>query len=114
MKLEVKDNCPLNNFEPCKKFDCAWFIEIRGANPQTGIEEPSSWGCAVAMMPLIGIEQAQQSRQMGAAVESFRNEVVKDNNELIQLMQKNPEQTKDMRLVNDGGLANTLQLEKGK
>ena len=51
---------------------------------------------------------------MGAAVESFRNEVVKDNNELIQLMQKNPEQTKDMRLVNDGGLANTLQLEKGK
>ena len=36
MKLEVKPNCPLNNFKPCKKFDCAWFIQIRGTNPQTG------------------------------------------------------------------------------
>ena len=29
MKLEVKDNCPLNGFEPCKQFDCAWFIKRR-------------------------------------------------------------------------------------
>ena len=21
---------PLNNFEPCKQMDCAWFIELRG------------------------------------------------------------------------------------
>jgi hypothetical protein len=110
MKLEVKDNCPLNNFEPCKKFDCAWFIELRGVNPQTGIEEPSTWGCAVAMMPLIGIEQAQQTRQAGAAIESFRNEVVKDNNEIIQLFSDNPQD--DVKLVNSGGIANSLQLGK--
>ena len=27
-KLEVKDNCPLNNFEKCKQWDCAWYILI--------------------------------------------------------------------------------------
>ena len=35
-KLEVKDNCPLNNFEKCKQWDCAWYILISGKHPQTG------------------------------------------------------------------------------
>ena len=78
MKLEVKDNCPLNGFDPCKKFDCAWFIQIRGTDPNTG-EEVDDWGCSMAWMPMLMIENAQQSRQPGAAVESFRNEMVKSN-----------------------------------
>jgi len=79
MKLEIKDNCPLNNFEPCKKFDCAWFMHIRGQDPNTG-EDLDDWGCAMAWMPKLLIENAIQSRQTGAAVESFRNEMVKENN----------------------------------
>ena len=78
MKLEVKDNCPLNNFEPCKKFDCGWFMQLRGNDPQTG-EEVDNWVCSVAMLPLLLIENSQQTRQTGAAIESFRNEVVKAN-----------------------------------
>ena len=78
MRLEVKDNCPLNGFEPCKKFDCAWFIQIKGTDPQTG-DDIEDWGCSMAFMPLLMIENAQQSRQTGAAVESFRNEMVKSN-----------------------------------
>ena len=41
-KLEVKENCPLNGFEPCKKFDCAWFMHIRGSDPNTG-EDLDDW-----------------------------------------------------------------------
>lgn len=78
MKLDVKDNCPLNNFEPCKKLDCAWFIQIRGKDPQSG-KDVDDWGCAVAWMPMMLIENSQQQRQTGAAVESFRNEMVKAN-----------------------------------
>ena len=78
MKIEVKDNCPLNNFEPCKKLDCAWFIQIRGMDPNTG-EEIDDWGCSMAWLPKLMIENAQQSRQTGAAVESFRNEMIKAN-----------------------------------
>jgi len=78
MKIESKNNCPLNNFEPCKLTDCAWFIQIRGMNPNTGADV-DEWGCSIAWLPVLMIENSQQQRQTGAAVESFRNEMVKAN-----------------------------------
>jgi len=76
MKIKTETNCPLNGFKKCKGLDCAWFIQIRGQNPNTG-EEVDDWGCAMAWLPTLMVENAQQSRQTGAAVESFRNEMVK-------------------------------------
>ena len=78
MKVEPQPNCPLNAFESCKKLDCAWFMKVAGTNPNTGAET-EEWGCAMAWLPVLLIENAQQSRQTGAAVESFRNEVVKQS-----------------------------------
>jgi len=78
MKIESKNQCPLNNFEPCKQLDCAWFLKLRGTNPNTG-SEVDEWGCSIAWLPLLMVENTQMSRQTGAAVESFRNEVVKAN-----------------------------------
>ena len=78
MKIEPKPNCPLNNFEPCKELECAWFTQIRGVNPNTG-KEVDDWGCAVTWLPILLIENSQQQRGTGAAVESFRNEMVKSN-----------------------------------
>jgi hypothetical protein len=78
MKIEPKNQCPLNSFEPCKQLDCAWFLKIRGANPNTG-EEIDEWGCSMAWLPVLMIENSQQQRSTGAAVESFRNEMVKNN-----------------------------------
>ena len=45
-------------------------------NPNTG-EDLDEWGCAVAWLPILMIENSQQQRSTGAAVESFRNEMVK-------------------------------------
>lgn len=78
MKIQPKNNCPLNKFEPCKELDCAWFLRLQGHNPNTG-QEVDDWGCAVAWIPLLTIENSQMQRQTGAAVESFRNEMVKAN-----------------------------------
>lgn len=78
MKIEPKDNCPLNNFDSCKQLDCAWFIKVRGTNANTG-QEVDDYGCAIAWMPILMIENSQQQRSTGAAVESFRNEMVKAN-----------------------------------
>lgn len=78
MKIQIKNNCPLNNFDPCKQFDCAWFVQIRGQNPQSG-QEVDEFACAVAWLPMLQIENSQMQRQTGAAVESFRNEVIKEN-----------------------------------
>ena len=45
-------------------------------NPNTG-EEVDDWSCAVTWLPSLMIENSQQQRQTGAAIESFRNETVK-------------------------------------
>jgi hypothetical protein len=78
MKIEQKQNCPLNKFEPCKQLECAWFIQLRGMNPNTG-QDIDEWGCSMAWLPILMIENSQQQRQTGSAVESFRNEMVKSN-----------------------------------
>ncbi len=74
MKLEQGKFCPLIG-EDCLGLKCAWFTQVRGTNPQTG-EPVDEWGCAVTWMPLLLIENSQQQRQTGAAVESFRNETL--------------------------------------
>jgi len=44
MKLDAKDRgCPLHKFKPCKQLACAWFIQLRGLNPNTG-QEIDEWG----------------------------------------------------------------------
>ena len=85
MKIEPKNQCPLNNFEPCKQLDCAWFLKIRGSNPNTG-EDMDDWGCSMSWLPILLIENAQMNRQTGAAVESFRNEMVKANQSSQQIL----------------------------
>lgn len=88
MKIEPKANCPLNNFDPCKQMECAWFMKVAGRNPNTG-EEIEDWGCAVAWLPILMIENSQQQRGTGAAVESFRNEMVKSNDLSRQILLSN-------------------------
>lgn len=85
MKIEVKNQCPLNGFKPCRELDCAWFMKVVGKHPQTGADV-EEWGCAVTWMPVLTIENSQQQRQTGAAVESFRNEMVRANRSSQELL----------------------------
>lgn len=85
MKIEPKSNCPLNNFEPCKQVECAWFTHIRGNNPNTG-EEKDDWACAIAWLPFLSVENAHVTRESGAAIESFRNEMVKANKNSLKIL----------------------------
>lgn len=88
MKIEPKANCPLNNFEPCKELGCAWFMKVAGKNPQSE-EMVEEWGCAIAWLPILMIENSQQQRQTGAAVESFRNEMINAQAQVIMLANNN-------------------------
>lgn len=78
MQIEAKANCPLDGFNPCRQLECAWFMKIAGTNPNTG-KEIEEWRCSIAWMPMLMIENSQQQRGTQAAVESFRNEMVKAN-----------------------------------
>ena len=76
-KMKPGDFCPLIK-KDCIGLKCSWYMQIRGTNPNTG-EPVDEWGCAVTWMPMLLNENSQQQRQTGAAVESFRNETVKAN-----------------------------------
>ena len=66
--------CPLTG-DPCMENKCEWYTHIIGTDPQTGASV-DKFGCAVTFLPMLLIENSQQQRSTGAAVESFRNEVV--------------------------------------
>jgi hypothetical protein len=102
MKIESKSNCPLDGFKPCRQLECAWFMQIRGTNPNSG-EPVDEWGCSMAWMPMLMIENSQQQRGTSAAVESFRNEMVKNNEvgqRVLLAAAGVPQQTQTMILEN--------------
>jgi hypothetical protein len=66
---------------------CPLWMQVRGKDPQSD-SEIDKWDCTLAWMPLMILESAQQSRQTGAAVESFRNEMVRQNLMLIEGQQQ--------------------------
>lgn len=75
MRLKNGSFCPLIKKE-CLGLQCAWFTKVVGYDMNTG-REVEEWQCAVALLPLLMVENSGQQRQTGAAVESFRNEMVK-------------------------------------
>lgn len=93
MELKVKHGCPINNFEPCKQLECAWFTKLAGKNPQ-GEKQIEEWGCAVTMLPLLLVSQTNAARGTQSAVESFRNKMVDQQEELLQLAKQGDIETK--------------------
>ena len=67
--------CPLMKGQ-CIEHRCMWWIQLRGTNKNTG-KEIDDWGCAVSWLPVLLIENANEVRQTGAALESLRNESIK-------------------------------------
>lgn len=84
MDTEIIVECPLGSkceeIKDNKIHRCRWFIKIRGKNPQSEelIEE---WDCAMAWLPIVMVENAQTNRGQTLALETFRNEVVKNQKE---------------------------------
>lgn len=82
--LPDKDiRCPATAFKrSCRdivtEHKCPKWISIKGTHPQSG-EIVDNWGCVDTFLPMLLIENAQQQRQTGAAVESFRNETFRAN-----------------------------------
>lgn len=82
----MKNNyCPLIKKE-CIQNKCAWYTHIRGINPNTG-QEVDEWNCTISWLPMLLIENSQQQRSTGAAVESFRNEMVKANESNLNILE---------------------------
>lgn len=75
MELKRENFCPLLKKE-CVGLKCAWFVKVEGYDMNTG-KRVDEWNCTVSLLPMLLIENSGMQRQTGAAVESFRNEMVK-------------------------------------
>lgn len=84
MQLKNGTFCPLIK-KDCVQMQCTWFTRIQGFDTNTG-NQVDEWQCAISLMPMLLIENSGQQRQTGAAVESFRNEMVKANDQTAKVL----------------------------
>ena len=73
--------CPFIK-KKCAKLACALYTHLTGMNPQTG--QPSdSFGCALAFLPMLLIENSQMIRQGTASTDKVANQVNKQRAEFL-------------------------------
>ena len=101
--IKTQLSCPLGH--KCREIkdgvinQCTWFTKLAGQNPSTG-EKIDEYGCAIAWMPILLIENSKQQLTTAVAIESFRNEMVAANHESQRVLQmtagilSNPPQSK--------------------
>jgi hypothetical protein len=81
---EIGSWCPLVKDE-CIGLKCAWMTKISGYDLNTG-KDVEEYKCAISWLPMLLVENSGMQRQTGAAVESFRNEMVKANESSQQIL----------------------------
>jgi len=94
--------CPLLN-KKCIKHQCVWYNMLQGKHPQTG-QNVQEWGCSIAWIPLLLVENTGKQIQTNSAVESFRNEMVKANMVTLALVNENNKKQKQDPLKEVGSI----------
>lgn len=87
--MEVKMTCPLGaeceEIKDNKLHRCRWYVALAGKDPQSE-KVIDDWQCAMYWMPILSVENAQTNRGQTQALESFRNEMVKGQEEFNQII----------------------------
>lgn len=89
--------CPLLQ-KKCIKHQCLWYNMLQGKHPQTGANV-QEWGCSIAWIPLLLVENSQQILGTKAATESFRNEMVKGQNVMNSILATNPKKRVEIKNI---------------
>ena len=72
---DEKADCPLWRAK-CKEHKCRWYLQIMGVNPNDG-QPVNKFGCAIEFLPMLLIENSQQTRQAGASIDRFNNDMMR-------------------------------------
>lgn len=78
---------------------CPMWVQLRGVDPQTGVQINDEWNCSLGHLPRLLIEGAQMSRHTCASVDKLASEVAKANRTVISLASPHDQQL----LLNGGG-----------
>jgi len=106
--------CPFHRKDVSKVcHKCPLWVRVRGLHPQTG-EMLDEWQCAFTWAPVLMIESARQTSQAGAAIESFRNEVVRATTETLRSLSVGLSRVGSDRMVQHNTVGDNDGLETGK
>lgn len=84
-KAQPGEKCPFWQKDVSKVcHTCPLYQQLRGTDNNTG-QPVDYWGCSLGMIPTLLVENSGMQRQTGAAVESFRNEMVKTNETVMKI-----------------------------
>jgi hypothetical protein len=89
--------CPLIK-KDCIGLTCAWYTRVQGYDTNSG-SHVDNYDCAISWLPMLLIENSGQQRSTGAAVESFRNEMVKANEVNTQLLLAASNEPQQLKLI---------------
>ena len=87
--MDIEYTCPLGS--DCETAEgkvikrCAWYTKMIGLDPSTG-KEVEDWACSMSWMPMLQVEMSKTNRGQTAALESFRNETTKGQEEFNKLV----------------------------
>lgn len=100
MGVKTEFICPLGcdceKVQDDKILRCSWYVNMKGTDPNTG-EEVDDSGCSIAWMPILQVEMSKTNRGQTEALESFRNETVKGQQEFNNLIQERTNRLGDKR-----------------
>lgn len=68
----AKKTCPLMR-KPCIQGRCIFWRHLLGKHPQTG-KEIDEFDCSLAWTPILLMNVGKQINDLGASIDSFRNE----------------------------------------
>ena len=94
--LEIELTCPLGS--TCEQIidgkihRCAWYVELKGKDPQTG-EDIAESRCAMAWQPLLAIEGNGAIKGVAISVQSLRNEHSKRQDKALEALDKHARTT---------------------
>lgn len=103
--MQIEYSCPLGHqCETLAERDgkpiikrCAWLVQLAGKSPQSE-QQVDELRCAMAWTPILLVENAQTNRGQTAAIESFRNETLKQRGTFLTMLGEAAERR---RLINE-------------
>lgn len=78
MSVEVIISCPLGHI--CEEVKdgalhrCAWLTKLKGKDPQSE-QEYDEWKCAIAWLPIVGVQNSQTNVGQTQAIEKLHGTV---------------------------------------
>ncbi len=83
--------CPLLK-KPCITHECAWWVKLRGKDPQSQ-QEIDQYDCAIAWNVILNIENTQSVQAVTTTLDLFRKETQGQQVQINETLNTNPHLT---------------------